>query len=336
MVSAHCVAQPYYHCNTLARVAAFYRQDRHMESGIAFTLAARAPAMTRPAPAPATPFDATLRRMRRDRAFRSGLAGDNPVLRRIAEDLLDRLSLVSRRFERALDLGCGPGLLTRALRSQGMEVMPCDAGAGFAQAIHGGRHDEDALPFLPASFDLVVSAGVLDNVNDLPGALVQARRLLRPDGLFLAAFAGAGSLQGLKRAMQAADEAEARSASAHVHPQIDVRAAGDLLSRAGFALPVADVETINVRYTGLPQLIGDLRALAWTNVLVSRLRQAFGKIGYAAAQAAFAAGAEPDGRVTERFEIVHLSGWAPSPDQPQPARRGSATSSLSEALKRRD
>ena len=307
-----------------------------MESGIAFTLAARAAAMTPSAQAPATPFDATLRQMRRDRACRSGLAGDNPVLRRIADDLLDRLSLVSRPFGRALDLGCGPGLLTHALRSQGIEVTPCDAGAGFARALHGSRHDEDALPFLPGSFDLIVSAGVLDSVNDLPGALVQARRLLRPDGLFLAAFAGAGSLPRLKRAMQMADEAEARPASAHVHPQIDVRAAGDLLSRAGFALPVADVETINVRYTGLPQLVGDLRELGWTNVLVSRSRQGFGRMGYAAAQAAFAAGADPDGRVTERFEIVHLSGWAPSPDQPKPARRGSATASLSEALKRRD
>lgn len=255
------------------------------------------------------------------------------MLQRIADDLLDRLSLVSRRFERALDLGCGPGLLTRALRAAGTQVTPCDAGASFAQAIDGGRYDEEALPFLPAAFDLVVSAGVLDSVNDLPGALVQIRRLLRPDGLFLGAFVGAGSLPRLKRAMQAADEAEGQPASAHVHPQIDVRAAGDLLSRAGFALPVADVERIDIRYTGLPQLVGDLRALAWTNVLVSRSRRPFGRTGYAAAQAAFSSDADPDGRVTERFEIVHLSGWAPSPDQPQPARRGSATASLSEALK---
>ncbi len=241
--------------------------------------------------------------------------------------------MVSRGFERALDLGCGPGLLTRMLRSQGIEVTPCDAGAAFARSIGGGHYEEDSLPFLPASFDLVVSAGVLDSVNDLPGALIQIRRLLRPDGLFLGALAGAGSLQKLKRAMQAADDAEARPASAHIHPQIDVRAAGDLLSRAGFALPVADVEPIDVRYTGLPQLVGDLRALAWTNLLVSRSRKPFGRIGYAAAQAAFASGADPDGRVMERFDIIHLSGWAPSPDQPQPARRGSGTASLAEALK---
>jgi len=289
--------------------------------------------MTSPTPPPAAPFDVSLRRVRRERASRLGIVGENPLLQRITEDLLDRLSMVSRRFERALDLGCGPGLLTRSLRSGRIDVTPCDAGGGFAAALGGLRHEEDVLPFLPGSFDLVVSAGVLDSVNDLPGALVQIRRLLRPDGLFLGAFVGAGSLQRLKRAMQAADEAEARPASAHVHPQIDVRAAGDLLSRAGFALPVADVEPINVRYTGLPQLVGDLRELAWTNILASRSRQPFGRLGYAAAQAAFADGADPDGRITERFEIIQLSGWAPSPDQPQPARRGSATASLSEALK---
>ncbi len=292
--------------------------------------------MTASVPAPAALFDASLRQARRDRAARLGRAAENPLLRRMADDLLDRLDMVSRRFERALDLGSGPGLLTQKLRAQGIEVTPCDAGGGFAAALDGLRHEEDALPFLPGSFDLVVSAGVLDSVNDLPGALVQIRRLLRPDGLFLGAFVGAGSLQRLKRAMQVADEAEERPASAHVHPQIDVRAAGDLLSRASFALPVADVETINVRYTGLPQLVGDLRELAWTNILASRARRPLGRLGYAAAQAAFAGGADPDGRIPERFEIVHLSGWAPSPDQPQPARRGSATASLSEALKRRD
>lgn len=292
--------------------------------------------MTDQRAAPAMPFDAALRRARRDRSFRLGQAGTNPLLHRLTDDLLDRLSFVSRAFEHAIDLGTGPGLLTNALRTGGIAVTPCDAGAGYAGA-QGGRHsNEDALPFAPGSFDLAVSAGVLDSVNDLPGALVQVRRLLRPDGLFLAAFVGAGSLPRLKRAMQAADEAEERPASAHVHPQIDVRAAGDLLSRAGFALPVADVETINVRYTGLPQLVGDLRELAWTNILASRSRRPFGRLGYAAAQAAFADGADPDGRVTERFEIIYLSGWAPSPDQPQPARRGSATASLSEALKRKD
>lgn len=284
---------------------------------------------------PAMLFDSALRRVRRDRAARLGRAGDNPLLQRINDDLLDRLSMVSRTFERALDLGCGQGLLTRALRDTGIEVTSFDVSTGFAAKAGGISGEEDALPFAPSSFDLVVSASVLDSVNDLPGALVQVRRALRPDGLFLAAFVGAGSLPRLKRAMQAADEAQGRPASAHVHPQIDVRAAGDLLSRAGFALPVADVETLNVRYTGLPQLVGDLRELAWTNILAARSRRPLGRLGYAAAQAAFADGADPDGRVAERYEIIHVSGWAPSPDQPKPAKRGSGTASLSEALRRK-
>jgi len=283
----------------------------------------------------AQPFEPALRRCRRDRAARSGRAGDQPLLRRMAEDLLDRLDCVTRPFSDALDLGCGPGLLTAGLSERGLAVTSADAGAVFSRALGGVQCDEDRLHFPAESFDLVVSAGTLDSVNDLPGALVQIRRLLRPDGLFLAAFLGAGSLGRLKRAMQAADEAEERPASAHVHPQIDLRAAGDLLGRAGFALPVADAERLMVRFTGLTQLVEDLRSLGWTNLLQARSRQPFGRIGYAAAHASFAAGADPDGRVAERFEIVHLSGWAPAPGQPQPARRGSGRVSLADALGRK-
>lgn len=281
-----------------------------------------------------SPFDRRLRRQRRDRAAR-GKAAANPLLRRVAEDLLERLDLVTRRFERALDLGCGPGDLTAGLQARGMEVAACDAGALFAAGAGGEQCDEDRLPFAPGSFDLIVSAGTLDSVNDLPGALIQVRRLLRPDGLFLAAFAGAGSLPILRRSLAAADEAEQHPASPRLHPQIDLRAAGDLLARAGFALPVADDEPLTVRYSGLPQLVADLRSLAWTNLLSARSRQPFGRLGYAAACAQFRRAADPDGKVPERFRIIHLSGWAPSPDQPQPARRGSATASLAQALGRK-
>lgn len=295
--------------------------------------------MVPPLPAPAdpaaTPFDAALRRLRRDRAARGGDGAGNPLMKHIAAELIERLDLVDRRFDRALDLGCGFGAVTQELRRRGLDVVPADAGALFAAAAGGMVCDEDRLPFPPTSFDLVLSAGVLDSVNDLPGALVQVRRLLRPDGMFLAAFAGAGSLPRLKRAMAAADEAEGRPASPHVHPQIDVRAAGDLLGRAGFALPVADTEGLTVRYRDLRQLVEDLRALGWTNLLNLRSRRPFGRLGYAAAAAAFASAADADGRVPERFEIIHMSGWAPSPDQPRPARRGSATASLADVLKPR-
>jgi SAM-dependent methyltransferase len=281
-----------------------------------------------------TPFDRALRRLRRDRAARSPLA-PHPLLGRMADEIVERLDLVTRRFDRTLDLGCGPSLLTRALRARRMDVVTADAGATFAIRAGGVECDEDRLPFQSGGFDLIVSAGTLDSVNDLPGALVQIRRLLRPDGLFLGAFVGAGSLSILRRAMQAADEAEGQPASSHLHPQIDLRAAGDLLGRTGFALPVVDSERISVRYPGLPSLVADLRSLGWTNILSSRSKRPLGKLGYAAAQAAFAAAADPDGKVSERFEILHLSGWAPDPGQPQPARRGSGVASLAEALKPR-
>lgn len=281
-----------------------------------------------------TPFDRMLRRMRRDRAARR-TDGPHPLLAHMAGEIIDRLDLVKRPFARALDLGCGPGILTRALRERGLDVTPADAGLAFASGAGGLECDEDRLPFAPASFDLVVSAGTLDSVNDLPGALIQIRRILRPDGLFLAAFPGAGSLPVLRRAMQAADEAEERPASPRLHPQIDIKAAGDLLGRAGFALPVADSERMILRYAALPRLVGDLRALGWTNLLSARSRRPVGRLGYAAATAAFAQAADADGKVSERFEIIHLSGWAPSPDQPRPAPRGSGTASLADILKPR-
>ena len=278
------------------------------------------------------PFDRNLRRIRRDRAAASG--GDAFYLhRRAAEELIDRLDMVRRDFRTALILGCGDFLLADALRARGIDAAAADAGRQLAVASKGVQCDEDRLPFADSAFDLVVSIGALDTVNDLPGALTLIRRALRPDGLFLAAFAGAGSLPRLRQAMRAADSAEGADPSPRMHPQIDVRAAGDLLGRAGFALPVVDVESVTVRYSGFGRLVDDLRGMAGTNLLTVRSRRPLGRIGLAAAIADFAAAADADGKTTERFEIVHLSGWAPSPDQPRPARRGSATASLAEALK---
>ena len=276
------------------------------------------------------PFDRALRRLRRDRAA-TRPSDSRFLFRRAADELLGRLDLVARPFATALDLGCGDGYLTERLRDRRLEVVAADAGSRFAAG--GIQCDEDRLPIEAGAFDLVVSVGALDTVNDLPGALIQVRRALRPDGLFLAAFAGAGSLPRLRAALRAAEEAEGLPAGARLHPQIDVRAAGDLLVRAGFALPVADDEALDVRYSSLAALVADLRGMAASNLLVERPRQPFGRIGHAAASAAFVGAADPDGRTAERFHILHLSGWAPSPDQPKPARRGSATASLADALK---
>ena len=140
------------------------------------------------------------------------------------------------------------------------------------------------------------------------------------------------SLPALRRAMRAAEEAQGGQASPRIHPQIDVRAAGDLLGRAGFALPVADVDGVTVRFSSLPRLIGDLRGMGATNILGQRGRP-LARLGLAAAMADFRDQADPDGKTAERFETLYLSGWAPSPDQPRPARRGSGVTSLAEALK---
>lgn len=280
-----------------------------------------------------TPFDRRLRRLRRERAAPRFATADY-LHRRAADELLDRLSYVKREFRDALIIGAADALSAEELRRMGMTVNLADP--AFLFATNGGiQCDEDRLPFADGSFDLILAVGTLDSVNDLPGALTLIRRALRPDGLFLAAFAGAGSLPRLKKAMLAADSFDGAAVSPRIHPQIDVRAAGDLLMRAGFALPVADSDSFTVRYSSLLSLVSDLRAMGATNVLASRSKRPLGRLALAAAAADFADAADSDGKTAERFEIISMIGWAPSPDQPQPARRGSAVKSLTQALRPR-
>jgi len=283
------------------------------------------------ASAPAELFDRALRRRRRDRAA-ALFAGHDFLRAHMAEELLDRLDGVTRRFTHALDLGTADSRLATDLRARGITVTTADSGFVFARS--GVQCDEDRLPFADASFDLVIAAGGLESVNDLPGALALIRRVLKPDGLFLAAFPGAGSLAVLKGAMLQADIATGTAAHARIHPQIDVRAGGDLLSRAGFALPVADGLGLAVRYSSIFSLFADLRGMGLTNLLPSG-RVPLTRAWLAAAAAAFAARADPDGRIAERFELVCLTAWSPGPEQPKAARRGSATASLAAALKPR-
>jgi len=279
-----------------------------------------------------TPFDRDQRRIRRERAAHAP-DSDRYLIRLGADELVDRLASVKRTFVDALDLGCGDGYLANRLREQGMKVINADCGATFAGG--GVQCDEDQLPFGDRQFDLVTSVGVLDTVNDLPGALTLIRRVLRPDGLFLGAFAGAGSLPRLRHAMFAADEVEGANAS-RIHPQIDVRAAGDLLTRAGFTLPVVDKQSVPVRFGGMLRLVHDLRAMGASNILAGRSRKPITRHGLAAAEVAFRSSAQADDKVTETFEILYLTGWSPSPDQPKPARRGSATQSLADILRPKD
>lgn len=270
-------------------------------------------------------FDRLSRRRRRDRAARD--YGAHDFLRAAMLDGIDeRLASVTRTFGDVLDLGCFDGAFVPPRSARATRI---DAGAAFAAQAGGVQADEDRLPVAPGSFDLVVSAGVLDSVNDVPGALIQIRRALRPDGLFLGAFVGGASLGTARAAFRAAEEDRP---AARFHPMIDVRAAGDLLVRAGFALPVADGESLTVRYPDLFGLIADLRGMAASNVMAARVPLARAALGRAAA--AFADRADPDGRIAERFDLIFMTGWAPAPGQPQPARRGSATASLASALRR--
>ncbi|KRB85862.1 methyltransferase type 11 [Sphingomonas sp. Root710] len=277
-------------------------------------------------------FDRRLRRLRRDRAA-PDFAEHAFLIEHMADELAERLSIVNREFGRMLLLGSHDGSLAVRFAAPGRHIVQADAGFDFARMAGGVQCDEDRLPFADASFDLVLSVGVLDSVNDLPGALTLIRRILRPDGLFLGAFTGAGSLAWLKSALLAADSATSGGAAARIHPQIDIRSAGDLLSRAGFALQVADGERLDVGYGDPVRLLHDLRGMAATNILAQRSRRVPGRDWLGEIFGRFQAAAGPDGRLRETFEIVYLTGWSPAPDQPKPARRGSATASLAEALK---
>jgi SAM-dependent methyltransferase len=276
-------------------------------------------------------FDRHLRRLRRDRAA-PRFAEHGFVVGHIVEELLFRLDAVTRPFSTALILGSADRRLAGELTKRGLKPVSADAGFAFAQAAGGVQCDEDRLPFADASFDLVLSAGVLDTVNDVPGALALIRRILRPDGLLLAGFVGAGSLACLRAATLAADTA-AGAVPPRIHPQIDVRSAGDLLMRAGFVLPVADSERLEVAYRDPMRLAGDLRGMAGGNMLRGQKPPFFNRARLAGLYESFMSQADTDGRVCEAFQIIYLAGWTPGPDQPRPARRGSATQSLVDALK---
>lgn len=277
-------------------------------------------------PAPRILFSSSRRRLAMARGLRMAAQHGGAFLaEHMADEIVERLGWVNRSFAEALVIGHAPAMLLAAFDARGIKVTLAGPVGPDVTC------DEDALPFEPASFDLVIALGTLDSVNDLPGALIQINRSLRPDGLMMAAMIGAGSLPRLKAAMLAADEAAGRGVTAHIHPQIDVRGAGDLLQRARFAMPVADSDTLTVRYSALPALVRDLRCHGWTNVLASGAPPV-GRTGLIAALQNFAEAADADGKTAERFEIVYLSGWAPSPDQPKPARRGSATASLAGVL----
>lgn len=217
----------------------------------------------------------------------------------MADDVLDRLSFLRHEPSRALVVGDWTETVARALRTTGVAVDELDPALGAAPL------DEEA-PYPQGGYDFIASLGTLDTVNDLPGALVHLRRALADGGLMIASFIGAGSLPALRSIML---EADADRPSPRVHPMVDVRAGGQLLQRSGFADPVIDSHHIDVRFRSLDTMIGDLRAQGFGNAL-ARPGAPLGKTALARAKAAFAARAEADGKVMERFEILTLSGWA--------------------------
>ena len=221
-------------------------------------------------------------------------------------EMLARIEDSGGRFARALDLGCHDGRLGRALPVE--QVSFADAGELFALAAGGVCCDEDRLPFGSASFDLIASAGALQAVNDLPGALVQALRALAPGGLFVAAFPGGESLKEVRAVFLEAEAELTGGAAARVSPMVDGASGGALLQRAGFARPVADVDTLTVRYASLAAALADLRAMGETSVL--SVRAPLRRDVLADATARFAARAGPDGKTGVTVQVVWLTGWA--------------------------
>ncbi len=289
--------------------------------------------------APTPLFDRSLLEARRRRARRIGPA--TFLMDRAAEDFADRLAPVLRRFDRAADLGTPTGAVRAALAGNGaigtmIAVEACsgdDAGEGGLRVVA----DVEALPFADGALDLVVSAFALQTVNDLPGVLIQIRRALKPDGLFLAALLGGDTLAELRESFAVAETELEGGVSPRVAPFPDLRDMGALLQRAGFALPVADVDRVVVRYPSPLALMADLRRMGATNPLAERRRVPLRRATLGRMMEVYADRfRDPDGRIRASFDIIWLSGWAPHESQQKPLRPGSARARLADALGTRE
>ena len=283
-----------------------------------------------------TVFDRTTLRVRRTRAAHR-LGEVDFLIRTAAERLLERLGDVRRDFPLALALGCHTGQIATALRgcSQIGRLVQADLAYEMVRRSDGPRlvADEEALPFGPGSLDLVLSCFSLHWVNDLPGTLAQIRYALKPDGLFLAAMPGGMTLAELRESLMRAELEVDGGAGPRVSPFVDVRDAGMLLQRAGFALPVVDVDTITVTYDHPLGLMAELRAMGEANALVERGRAPLKRAALLRACEIYRElFGDCAGRVPATFQILMLSGWTPDPSQPQPIRRGSGRINLAEAL----
>jgi SAM-dependent methyltransferase len=274
-------------------------------------------------------FDRALLAARRRRARALGPA--TFLLDRVAADLAERLSTVLRKFPLAVDLGTPTDAVRRALAAQDSigRIFAATAADGGGDVVI----DEEALPFREGALDLVVSALALHAVNDLPGTLIQIRRALTGDGLFLAAMMGGETLTELRQAFAQAEAEIEGGVSPRVAPFVDVRDMGALLQRAGFALPVTDMERITVRYASPLALLQDLRRMGATNMLVERRRTPLRRATLMRMLEDYASRfADADDRIRATFDVVWLSGWAPHESQQKPLAPGSARMRLADAL----
>ena len=284
-------------------------------------------------------FDRTLHRARLERAAPM-FGAANFLKERAATDIVERLEAIVRSFPLAVDLGARDGAFARALAQSPAAarigaLIETDL-SGTMLAGRGGprmQMDEEAIPFANESLDLVVSSLALHWTNDLPGALIQIRRALKPDGLLIASVLGGATLTELRQALLAAEAELSDGAGLRVAPFADTFDAAGLLQRAGFALPVADVDRVTVRYSHPLKLMADLRSMGETNALIERARQPLSRRVLArASELYFEKFADADGRVRASFDIITMTGWAPHPDQQKPLKPGSAKMRLADAL----
>ncbi|MGL4637852.1 MAG: methyltransferase domain-containing protein [Beijerinckiaceae bacterium] len=286
-------------------------------------------------PAPSSLFDHALLRQRLTRRVvlqGNGLAdGADFLLARAADDLMDRMAPILRPFESMLDFGTLTGHFGAALQSLRSEATV------LHKRIHKADNHQSGLPEaldLPAeTYALIASGLVLQHANDLPGVMVQLRRALKPDGLFIGCLMGGATLTELRQSLTQAESEITGGVSPRVFPFADVRDMGGLLQRAGFALPVADSEKVTVRYADIFRLMADLRSMGATNVLSERSRKFTPRSLMVRAAEIYAERfADPDGRIRATFEIIWLSGWAPHESQQKPLKPGSAKQRLADAL----
>jgi SAM-dependent methyltransferase len=289
-----------------------------------------------PDPASYAVFDRKLVRARRDRAA-ANFGAHSFLVERAGSELLERLEGIERTFTLALDLGCHTGTLRRLSEARNLPgfIVSSDLSPAMTAQASSPRlvADEERLPIADESVDLILSVLSLHWVNDLPGALIQIRRALRPDGLFLGAIFGGETLTELRQSLMDAESEIEGGVSPRISPFTDLQDGGSLLQRAGLALPVMDSDRITVRYDHPLKLMAELRGMGETNALLERRRTPMKRATLMRAceiyQKRFGL---PDGRVPATFEILYLSGWAPHESQQKPLRPGSAQTRLADAL----